>query len=677
MRISRKTLAIAAVASMMLAGTPAMAQETPIYSLEEIVIQADSVQKDNADTTVSVKTVSPGKASSIPELLRGSAGIDIQQRTTAGDNQDGTIKLRGFDARRYTVLLNGRQINAAGVMGGQYADWTTIPLNTVEKIQIIKGGKSAAHGNTLGGVINIITRDKGVNGGEINILAGSNGREDYLFNYGGSAGKLNFNIIANKTSSDAFLRNNDYDSEQYGLRLNYDITPEDNIAVGVNKTETKRGFIIANTPGPNFDPRFPISDGESLSPGFSPSYQLNPGAYWEKDNIYYDFTYNHKTESGFWRIDYWKNDEKRREVNYNAAGTAIELDRTVVSDQSDNIGVSGQTKINEHTIGYGGEYKRLRYGSGYYDKRAGNIDEIYPSQKIDLWGAYVDDTFKLDDRWSAYLGLRYDHLSARQDDVRATAMRNYEADALSPKMSLSFRNNETTTTFVSVNRLWRAPSMAEYYWWSQKYNDNIGQDVANPGYHKQIKPEKGYSYEIGAEQKISDKYNTKATLYYQDIDDYINFQHVNPFWCYNIDKVKVWGAEWENVYKFDEINKVMFNYTNQHTDKVGSSLTNAGLAGELDYRPQHKAMLAYHYDNKPWQVRYSINFTSSQKAFYNNTTLREIGCYTTHNLAVVRELDKTRTVSLYVDNIFDKQYVEQIGYPMPGRSYYVSLTQKI
>lgn len=676
MRRTKKALAIAAVASVMLAGIPVAAQETPTYSLEEIVIQAESVKKDNADATISVKTVSPGKASTIPELLRGSAGIDIQQRAGAGDNQDTTVKLRGFDARRYTVLLNGRQINAAGVMGGQYVDWTTIPLNIVEKIQIIKGGKSAAHGNTLGGVINIITREKGADDGEINILGGSRGRYDYLFNYAGSTDKLNFHVIANKTGANAFLRNNDYDADQYGLRLSYNITAKDTISVGVNRTETKRGFIMENKPGANYDPGFPVSDGEMLSPG-GPMTTPNPGAFWEKDNTYYDFAYKHNTENGYWRIDYWKNDEKRREVNYNPAGTKIVLDRTVVSDKSDSIGFSGQTKAGAHTIGYGSEYKQLRYGYGYFDVRPPGSSDIYPSQKIDLWGAYIDDSFKINDRWSAYLGLRYDHLSASQDDARATMMRDYHTGELSPKMSLSFKNNDTTTTFISVNKLWRAPSMAEYYWWGMKYNSNSKGDANNPGYHKQIKPEQGYSYEIGAEQKVSDKYQTKVTLYRQDINDYINFQHTFPFWCYNIDKVKVWGAEWENVYRLNDANKIMFTYTNQHTAKEGSDLTNAGLAGELDYRPRHKAAFSYNYDAKPWQLRYSVNFVSSQKALYNNNTIREIGGYTTHNLAIVRELDKTRSVSLYVDNLFDKQYVEQIGYPLPGRSYYVSLTQKI
>ena len=102
------------------------------------------------------------------------------------------------------------------------------------------------------------------------------------------------------------------------------------------------------------------------------------------------------------------------------------------------------------------------------------------------------------------------------------------------------------------------------------------------------------------------------------------------------------------------------------------------MAEEFDFRPRHKVSLGYQYDAKPWQLRYNINFVSSQQGLYNNNNSRgEIGGYTTHNLAVVRELDKSRTISLYVDNIFDKQYVEQIGYPMPGRSYYVSLTQKI
>ena len=125
----------------------------------------EAVKASIPEDTVNVRYVNPAKTATLPEILQQTTGIDIQLRTSVGDNQDSTVKLRGFDARRFTVLLNGRPINSAGVMGGQYIDWNTIPLSTVEKIQIIKGAKSAAYGNTLGGVINIITKEK-PSGGE-------------------------------------------------------------------------------------------------------------------------------------------------------------------------------------------------------------------------------------------------------------------------------------------------------------------------------------------------------------------------------------------------------------------------------------------------------------------------------------------------------------------------------
>lgn len=660
---------------------PAYAAELPSYDMEEIVIVADAYRSPVNDNTVNVKVVSPGRAATIPELLQQSAGIDIQKRSLAGDNQDGTVKLRGFDARRFTVMLNGRQINSAGVMGGQYIDWNTIPLNTVEKIQIIKGAKLASQGNTLGGVINIITRDKGPEGGEINILSGENGQYNYLFNYAGQADKMHFQITGNKTGADAFLRNNDYDAEQYGLRLSYAANDKDTFGFGVNRTEAKRGFIVANKPGTaGYDPTYPVSDGELLSPY---DYTPYPGAYWEKKNTYYDFNYKHALTNGYWQLDYYKNDETRREVNYDKNGN-FDLDRTIPSDKSDYFGLSGKQTIQGHTYGYGIDYKRLRYGYGWYDKKpaAAYAGDIYPSQKVDLFGTYVDDTWQLDKRWNAYLGLRYDSFLGRKDaDVPAnTKMRDSDYSSLSPKLNLSFKNNADTTTYISVNRLWRAPSMAEYYWWSNNYGSATVKSgtVTNPSYNHDLRPEHGMSYEVGTEHRFNQRYTSKLTFYYEDISDYINFQHTSPYLCYNIDQAKVWGAEWENSIKLSNTSKVFLNYTNQHTQKAGVASGDVlGLANELDYRPRHKIALSYLYDAKPWQVRYTANYVSSQlDGMHDSGKTIQIGGYTVHNIAVTRNLDDKRAVTMYVDNLFDKEYVEQYNYPMTGRLFSIAYNQK-
>lgn len=110
----------------------------------------------------------------------------------------------------------------------------------------------------------------------------------------------------------------------------------------------------------------------------------------------------------------------------------------------------------------------------------------------------------------------------------------------------------------------------------------------------------------------------------------------------------------------------MFNYTNEHATQGNA---------DLDYRPRNKASLSYLYDAKPWLAQYSI-FFAGQQSDSTSGSVKYMGGYTVHNFSLTRQLDEKRSVSLYVDNIFAKQYVEQLGYPMPGRCYYVGFKQK-
>jgi outer membrane receptor protein involved in Fe transport len=679
--MSKKKLAVKIMLALTLATAPAYAAEIPSYDMEEIIVSADAYQAPVAGDTVNVRVVSPGRAASVPDLLRQVAGIDVQMRASAGDNQDGTVKLRGFDAKRFTVLIDGRPATMSGVMGGSYVDWNAIPLNDVEKIQIIKGAKSAAYGNTLGGIINIITKKNSDDhaSGNMNILTGENGQYQYLFNYGGKSDKVSWKILYNKYGEDAFLFNNAYDSEQFGAELGFAVSDKDELKFRVNSTEAKRGYIIQNDPTVSwYNPKYPIIDSnarEGLTPsipGYSP--QLNPGAYRKKDYTGYDYTWTRKLSNGSVSLMYWKNDEKRREVDFNTDGT-VKLDRTVPADQSSGWQLNGDYRQGGHSYSYGMDYKQLRYGYGWYDvlPTGADPDGIYPSQKANLFGAYMEDTWQLDDRWTGNFGLRYDSMEGRRDDDRATSVVAKDYSALSPKLNFSFRNNAETTTFLSLNRLWRAPSMAEYYWWKVPMGGKLGTN-------ENLKPEKGWEYEIGVSHKVNENYSTKLTVYYQNITDYINFTHQYPFSVYNIDQARLWGVEWQNDLKLNNHSHLFFNYTNQHTQKDGVlSGDNLGLKGELDYRPRHKATLAYQYDAKPWQFRYAINYTGEQTANYpyGSASVVSVGGYVVHDLYLTRELMTDSTITVAVNNLFDKDYVEQYNYPMQGRVFSVSYNHKL
>jgi outer membrane receptor protein involved in Fe transport len=254
--------------------------------------------------------------------------------------------------------------------------------------------------------------------------------------------------------------------------------------------------------------------------------------------------------------------------------------------------------------------------------------------------------------------------------------KSIDADGFSPKVNFAFRNDKDTTTFLSVSRLWRSPSMAEFYWWS------VNQTAPMPGavIAGDIKPEKGWGYEIGIEHKLSPAFTTKLTGYYQNIDDYINFTHQFPFSCYNIDNARLWGFEWENNYQLDDQSRFFLHYTNQHTKKTGVDPgDNLGLHNELDYRPRHKVAVGYHYDAKPWQFWYTIQYTGEQTANYPYGTadLLRLGGYTTHTVSLTRELTSDSSLTVAIDNLFDKYYVEQNNYPMPGRLLSATFKQKI
>lgn len=101
-------------------------------TMEEIVV-TDEAERSAQDTVVGVKTIEKGRNTNVPDALKNEADIDIKRRANVGDTAD--------------------------MVGGYYIDWGTIPLDNIERLEIIRGGSSAIYGNNaLGGVINVITR---------------------------------------------------------------------------------------------------------------------------------------------------------------------------------------------------------------------------------------------------------------------------------------------------------------------------------------------------------------------------------------------------------------------------------------------------------------------------------------------------------------------------------------
>jgi outer membrane cobalamin receptor len=126
-------------------------------TMEEIIVTDEAITEPTV-TIVGVKTVEKGKNTNIPDVLEYEAGIDIGRKALVGDTGD-TLKIRGLSGNRIMLNIDGRSVNAAGVQGGYFIDWSTIPLDNIEKIEVMYGGSSVKYGNNAGGGdINVITK---------------------------------------------------------------------------------------------------------------------------------------------------------------------------------------------------------------------------------------------------------------------------------------------------------------------------------------------------------------------------------------------------------------------------------------------------------------------------------------------------------------------------------------
>jgi len=161
-------------------------------------------------TVISAEDIRQSSAKTVADILAEQAGIAIHD--FFGNNAAATtIDLRGFGitgGQNTLILLDGRRVTDIDLSGVQ---WSAVPLNAVERIEIVRGGGAVLYGDgATAGVINIITRSpaKVGNGVTVQGRLGSYATREAqaTANYFGE--RAGFNVSANNYESDGYRANN-------------------------------------------------------------------------------------------------------------------------------------------------------------------------------------------------------------------------------------------------------------------------------------------------------------------------------------------------------------------------------------------------------------------------------------------------------------------------------------
>lgn len=102
-------------------------------------------------------------------------GLHVEQ--SAGTGSLSSIYLRGADPNFTLVLINGTKVNDPTNSRGGSFDFSSLDLETIERIEIVRGPLSSTYGSdALSGVINIITKEpKTPTDATVNVAKGENG----------------------------------------------------------------------------------------------------------------------------------------------------------------------------------------------------------------------------------------------------------------------------------------------------------------------------------------------------------------------------------------------------------------------------------------------------------------------------------------------------------------------
>jgi len=137
----------------------ALAQDPSITNEEVTVVTANRVEQAISDVLAPVTVITRDdieltQAQSVTDVFRMLPGVDV--KVNGGRGQVASIFIRGANSNQALILIDGVAMLTANTGS---PDFNQIPMNSIERIEFIRGPRAAVYGSeAIAGVINIITQ---------------------------------------------------------------------------------------------------------------------------------------------------------------------------------------------------------------------------------------------------------------------------------------------------------------------------------------------------------------------------------------------------------------------------------------------------------------------------------------------------------------------------------------
>lgn len=135
------------------------------FTMDEFVLSASRFREKRRDvpeqiTVIKARDIGFFDQPSTGDLLQNSGALFVQKSQMGG----GSPVIRGFEASRVLLVVDGVRMNNAIYRAGHLQDIMTIDQNSMDRIEVISGPASVVYGSdALGGVVHLMTRSAAFN----------------------------------------------------------------------------------------------------------------------------------------------------------------------------------------------------------------------------------------------------------------------------------------------------------------------------------------------------------------------------------------------------------------------------------------------------------------------------------------------------------------------------------
>ncbi len=628
-------------------------REYPRYELEEIVVTAsklkEPIRKISRNVTViTAEDIAQAPSNNVVDLLARESGVSL--RSYFGNDKWAGVDLRGM-GETYTsnvvVMVDGMRINAPDL---QAADLSSIPLDQIERIEIVRGAGSVLYGNgAVGGVINIITKTgEGKARSSLYTSYGSYDTFDTRVSHSGEYKELGLSLSANYYDSEGYRDNGYIRKKDAGLKADYSLGDLVELTVIGSRHEDHYGL-----PGPvskedlsSRDRRTstdrPEDGGESADDRWIGGVDIDLGRWG-----------NMKIRRGYrFREDDYI-------LGYSPLISKADQTNSIDEDTKDfYLTYDKRYEVNglENQLQWGVDHHETDYVREELsqDKRENSDTESLGVFAANDWSVTKDLVLRLGYRYNDYDG-RYRTDRRRlfgsekrwvNGDIESRSFSNHAYDA-----GIVYALNPDLSLFAAYATSFRVPNVDEF---AQKAD--------------RLEPQEGIHIDFGGRYTFGGAVEASVTLFQIRVEDEIYFDEATDVNKNYGDKTRRQGVESDMKIYLHDAFYFWGNYTYTKAEFEKSDTT-------VPLVPEHKASLGFE-----WQIAdvvLSLTGTYVGERYDGNDQTNDrfdkLDDYIVVDGKVTYEYKGLRWF-VGVNNAFDELYTtigfSETYYPMPTRNYY-------